>query len=123
MRSNRQDQTALVAMVAVILLAAVAQSASSAAARSKREVAGPADPPLGFRGPAPAITSPSIAKGQKAGIAVGDYAPDFQLQPVQPYADLKRWLGDKAPQKAEDKVMLSDFVGKAPILLLFGSYT
>lgn len=85
--------------------------------------AGPADPPPSYRGPAPALTGPSIVKGQPAGINVGEFPPDFKLQPVQPYAELKHWLGEKAPEKAQDLVLLSDFVGKAPILLLFGSYT
>jgi hypothetical protein len=85
--------------------------------------AGPADPPPGYRGPALSLAGPSIVKGKPPGIEVGQYPPDFKLQPVQPYADLKQWLGDKAPQKADDLVPLSEFVGKAPILLLFGSYT
>lgn len=85
--------------------------------------AGPADPPPYYRGAPEPITAPSIVAGQKAGIDVGDCAPDFQLQPIQPYADLKYWLGDQAPKRADDLVPLSKLVGKAPILLLFGSYT
>ncbi len=66
---------------------------------------------------------PSVTKGKPAGIEVGNYAPDFQLEPIEISADFKRWLGDKAPKSFEDKIMLSDFVGKAPIVLLFGSFT
>ena len=80
----------------------------------------------GFAADAPKkakIKGPSVVKGKPAGIELGDYAPDFQLEPIEAHADFKRWLKDKAPKKAEDKVMLSDLVGKAPIVLLFGSYT
>ena len=66
---------------------------------------------------------PSVVKGQPAGVNVGDCVPDFQLEPVALSADFKRWLGDKAPRTFDDKVMLSDFIGKAPIVLLFGSFT
>ena len=66
---------------------------------------------------------PSVVKGQPGGINVGDCAPDFQLEPIEISADFKRWLGAKAPKTFEDKIMLSDFVGKAPIVLLFGSFT
>ena len=66
---------------------------------------------------------PSVIKGKPAGINVGDCAPDFQLEPIEISADFKRWLGDKAPKTFDDKIMLSDFVGKAPIVLLFGSFT
>lgn len=66
---------------------------------------------------------PSIVEGKPAGVEVGSYAPDFALEPIEIHDDFKRWLGDKAPTKFEDKIMLSDFLGKAPIVLLFGSYT
>ena len=66
---------------------------------------------------------PSVVKGKPAGINVGDCAPDFQLEPIEISADFKRWLGDKAPKTFEDKIMLSDLVGKAPVVLLFGSFT
>jgi hypothetical protein len=85
--------------------------------------AGPAEPPKEYRNPSPSIDGASVVEGQSAGIENGDYAPDFELEPVQPHADLARWLGDKAPESVEDKVMLSDLLGKAPVLLLFGSYT
>jgi hypothetical protein len=65
----------------------------------------------------------SVVEGRPAGTTVGAYAPDFQLEPVEVSADFRRWLGDKAPRKFEDRIMLSDFVGKAPIVLLFGSFT
>jgi hypothetical protein len=65
----------------------------------------------------------SVVKGKPAGINVGDYAPDFQLEPTEIHEAFKHWLKDKAPKTFEDKVMLSDLVGKAPIVLLFGSYT
>lgn len=98
--------------------------------------AGPADPPSWYRQSGkkegdPNETddssvppdAPSVAEGQIAGIEVGDFAPDFELQPVQPSADLQRWLGVDAPESIERNVMLSKVVGKAPVLLLFGSYT
>ena len=69
------------------------------------------------------ITGPSVIKDKPAGIEVGQYAPDFQLEPVNLYPDFKEWLGDKAPGKFEDRVMLSDLAGKKPIMLFFGSYT
>ena len=65
----------------------------------------------------------AIIKGQPAGIDVGQCPPDFQLEPIDLHADFPRWLGDETPEKFEDLVMLSDFAGKAPIILLFGSYT
>ncbi len=65
----------------------------------------------------------SIVEGKPAGIEVGDCAPNFELEPIEIHDDYKRWLGDEAPKSFEDKVMLSDFVGKAPIVLLLGSYT
>jgi len=79
--------------------------------------------------PAPAAAEaatdelPSIAEGQPAGIQVGQYAPDFALEPIEVHADFRRWLGDEAPLTAQGKVMLSAFAHKAPIVLLFGSYT
>jgi len=66
---------------------------------------------------------PSVIKGQPPGIKAGKYAADFQLEPVQLYPQLKQWLGDKAPRRFEDKVMLSDLIGKQPVILFFGSYT
>lgn len=107
------------AMMSLAILAMIVTETSSALAAG----AGPADPPPDYRRGAPPLTGPSIVKGQKPGIDVGSYPPNFQLQPIQPYADLKHWLGEKAPEKVEDLVMVSDFVGKAPIMLLFGSYT
>ena len=73
--------------------------------------------------PAKPLEEPSVVKGQKSGIDVGQYAPDFELQPVEPYAILKKWLGDGAPKGIEQGVKLSQLVGKAPIMLMFGSYT
>jgi len=98
---------------------------SSVVAQSARPLggAGPADPPLGYRGPAAEIAGPSVVKGQPPGIEVGQYAPDFELQPVEPYAILRKWLADDAPANIEHKVRLSQLVGKAPIMLLYGSYT
>ena len=74
------------------------------------------------------IEGPSVVEGRKAGIEVGQYAPDFELQPIELYAKLGEWLGDLpatdgAPKSIEDKVKLSQLVGKQPILLLYGSYT
>jgi hypothetical protein len=85
--------------------------------------AGPADPPPGFNQPAGEITGPSVAKGEKAGIEVSGYAPDFKLEPIQPYPILEKWLGSKSPHGAADTVMVSQLVGKVPVMLLFGSYT
>jgi len=113
----------VLASAALMALAWAATQSGFAAQDSWVRGAGPADPPPSYLGTAPPLAGPSIVKGQAPGIDVGECPPDFQLQPIQPYADLKHWLGDKAPEKAEDLVMLSDFVGKAPILLLFGSYT
>lgn len=69
------------------------------------------------------IEGPSVVEGQKAGIEVGQYAPDFELQPIELYACLQEWLGDDAPKSIEDAVTLSQLVGDQPIMLLFGSYT
>ena len=66
---------------------------------------------------------PSVIEGKKSGIEVGQYAPDFELQPIEPYAKLREWLGENAPKSIEEKVKLSRLVGKQPILLLYGSYT
>lgn len=73
--------------------------------------------------PAKPLEGPSVVKGEKPGIEVGEYAPDFELQPVEPYAILQKWLGDDAPKTIEQGVKLSQLVGKAPIMLMFGSYT
>ena len=67
--------------------------------------------------------TPSIVEGQQAGIEVGQCPPDFELQPIEPYAKFRDWLGDGAPRSIEEKVKLSQLVGKQPILLLYGSYT
>jgi len=69
------------------------------------------------------ITGPSVVEGKKAGIQVGQYAPDFELQPVEPHPALQKWLGDGASVNMEHGVKLSQLVGKAPIMLFFGSYT
>ena len=73
--------------------------------------------------PAKPLEGPSVVKGQKPGIDVGQYAPDFELQPVEPYAILRKWLGYGAAKGIEQGVKLSQLVGKAPIMLMFGSYT
>ena len=65
----------------------------------------------------------SVIKGKPGGIEVGNFAVNFELEPIDTHPDYLRWLGDKAPKSIKDKLMLSDFVGKAPIILLFGSYT
>jgi hypothetical protein len=67
--------------------------------------------------------APSVVYGKPAGIEVGQYAIDFELQPAKVHPDFTRWLGDKAPKNTQETVMLSDFVHKAPILLVFGNYT
>ncbi|NQU23303.1 MAG: EF-hand domain-containing protein [Candidatus Nealsonbacteria bacterium] len=77
----------------------------------------------GGSGTAKKIEGPSIVKGKPAGLDVGQYPPDFQLQPIEAYPKFREWLGDAAPKSADDKVKLSQLVGKQPILLLYGSYT
>jgi len=85
--------------------------------------AGPPDPPPGYNQPAREITEPSVIKGQKAGIELGQYPPDFRLEMIQPYPILEKWLGVQAPKSVDDKVMLAQLVGKVPVMLLLGSYT
>jgi hypothetical protein len=96
---------------------------SSLAAAQGVGGAGPPDPPKGYNQPAGEISGPSVVTGQKAGIEVGQYAPDFKLEPIQPYPALRKWLGDKAPKSAAETVPLAQLVGKVPVMLLFGSYT
>ena len=68
--------------------------------------------------------SPSKAPNDEmTGIEVGQYAPDFQLEPVELHADFRRWLGDDAPKSFADTMRLSDFRDEAPVVLLFGSFT
>lgn len=69
------------------------------------------------------VEGPSVAEGQKAGIGVGWYAPDFELQPIEAYACLQEWLGADDPVSVEECVPLSRLIGEQPVLLLFGSYT
>jgi len=117
----------LAALVFVLAIGAPAQRRP--AARTSRALPKDASPPAYYKDAVEghATTSgaslSSIVKGKPAGIEVGQYAPDFELEPIQAYADFTRWLGDKAPKSAAQKVMLSDFAHKAPIILLFGSYT
>jgi len=112
-----------------LALAAGAFAQGRQGAAPGKQAAGPPDPPSWYAGgkESRATTSQAslagIAKGKPGGIEVGQYAPDFQLEPIEAYTDFAKWLGDKAPKSAEQKVMLSDFTGKAPIILLFGSYT
>jgi len=102
--SLRQLMPTVTLTVALLAMAMVARTGSAANAES-------------------AAGAYRVIAGKPSGLGLGDYAPDFQLEPVEMSADFKRWLGDRAPKKFEDKVMLSDFVGKAPIVLLFGSFT
>ncbi|MHC4400063.1 MAG: hypothetical protein ACYTG0_10310 [Planctomycetota bacterium] len=106
-----------------VALMCLAQLALAGEERGRSGGAGPADPPKYFRGEAEEIEGPSVVNGQKPGIEVGQYPPDFELEPIQPYADLRNWLGGQAPESLERSVMLSKLVGQAPIMLLFGSYT
>jgi len=69
------------------------------------------------------VDGPSVVEGQKAGIGLGYYAPDFGLQPIEPYACLQKWLGGDGDQSIEQHITLSQLVGEQPVLLLFGSYT
>ena len=59
------------------------------------------------------------------GPAVGEKAPDFALTPLKFYEfniDETEITEDKAG-KLYDAVRLSDFQGKKPVALIFGSYT
>ena len=69
------------------------------------------------------VDGPAVIAGEQAGIGIGYCAPDFELQPIEPYADLAIKLGADAPPSIDEKVMLSELVGDQPVLLLFGSYT
>jgi hypothetical protein len=116
----------------IVLLCSIAFAApveEPAAATPATETAAPAPRPYPFDAD-PAKATPktdaplaSVVKGQPGGIAVGAYAPDFQLEPIGPHSDFTVWLGENAPKTIEDTVRLSDLTGKAPIILLFGSYT
>lgn len=88
---------------------------------SKDELAKALAPPA--RGAPKQIDGPSVVEGRKAGIEVGGYAPDFELQPIEPYPQLQKWLRRDAPVSIEEKVKLSQLIGKQPVLLLYGSYT
>ena len=110
------------------LLVAVATTACATAAWGQpagdpRDGLGPGRGAPAANGSPKKIDGPSIVKGKPAGIEVGQYPPDFELQPIEAYPKLCEWLGDVAPRSAEDKVKLSQLVGKQPILLLYGSYT
>lgn len=144
--------------VGALVLAAEAPVEGKADA-PKPQGAGPADPPPEYRAAEPdAVEGPSVIPGEPAGIGVGQYAPDFELQPIEPYAKLAEWLQSNRPQAApasrvryrrgllgrlrrlrgrtvassapsgsslsvDDKIALSQLVGKQPVLLLYGSYT
>ena len=70
------------------------------------------------------IPEPSQSPCSEAvGIETGEYAPDFQLEPIEPHADFARWLGDDAPKGFDEAMRLSVFRGHAPVILLFGSFT
>lgn len=69
------------------------------------------------------VEGPSVVEGQQAGIAVGYHAPDFELQPIEPYECLQRWLGGNGDGSIKQRITLSQVVGEQPVLLLFGSYT
>jgi hypothetical protein len=108
-----------------VVLAFVGLGGAMAVAQEDRLLggAGPADPPPDYKNPAAEIAGPSVVEGQKAGIEVGQFAPDFELQPIEPYPILQKWLGSDAPPNLEDNIRLAQLVGKAPIMLLYGSYT
>ena len=142
--------------VGALVLAAEAPVEDKADA-PKPQGAGPSDPPPEFRAPEPdSIEGPSVIPGEPAGIAVGQFAPDFELQPIEPYPKLAEWLENNRPRAAaayrvryrrgllgrrrrvierivdsaspaplsvDDKISLSQLVGKQPVLLLYGSYT
>jgi len=123
--STHLARNAVASLAAAGILFAGLFSAAAAPrnAGNAQRGAGPPDPPKSYLETPGPITAPSIVAGQPAGIEAGQCPPDFQLQPIQVYADFEKWLGAAAPKKFEDQVNLSKFVGKAPILLLFGSYT
>jgi hypothetical protein len=81
------------------------------------------DAPRRFNAKAPVFSGPSVAPGQPPGIEVGEYAPDFQLEPVELYPEFEELLGDEAPRSFADRVHLSDLMGRKPVMLIFGSYT
>lgn len=81
------------------------------------------DAPRRFSARAPTFSGPSVAPDQPPGIEVGEYAPDFQLEPVELYPEFEQLLGDEAPKSFADRVHLSDLMGSKPIMLIFGSYT
>lgn len=144
--------------VGALVLAAEAPVEDKADA-PKPQGAGPADPPPEYRAAEPdTIEGPSVIPDEPAGIAVGQYAPDFELEPIEPYAKLAEWLENNRPQaapayrvryrrgflgrrrrviersvdrappsgsplSADDKIRLSQLIGKQPVLLLYGSYT
>jgi hypothetical protein len=103
----------------------------TAAAGSRRDVDPPdwfvmgsdPDAPRRYSAKAPAFSGPSVAAGQSPGIDVGQYAPDFELEPVELYPEFEELLGDMNPKSFADKVHLSDLMGRKPVMLIFGSYT
>lgn len=107
--------------VGALVLAAEAPVEDKADA-PKPQRAGPPDPPPEFRAAEPgSIEGPSVIPGKPAGIAVGQYAPDFELQPIESYPDLA--VDGAPPPSVDEKIRLSQLVGKQPVLLLYGSYT
>jgi hypothetical protein len=110
----------------------ISQKRDDAAATEKRLDVDPpdwfvlgsdSDAPRRFSARAPDFTGPSVAAGRPPGIDVGQYAPDFKLQPVELYPEFKELLGERSPQSFADTVHLSDLMGRRPVMLIFGSYT
>jgi hypothetical protein len=81
------------------------------------------DEPRRFSARAPVFSGPSVAADQPPGIEVGQYAPDFELEPVELYPEFEKLLGDRSPRGFADEVHLSDLMGRRPVMLIFGSYT
>ena len=101
--------------------------AQGARAQSPQQRSRPRTRPPGFGKRVDTIRKdykgPSVVAGKQPGVKAGSYPPDFQLEPVKLSSPLQQWLGEKAPKRFEDKVMLSDLIGHQPVMLLLGSYT
>lgn len=66
---------------------------------------------------------PASARNTKLPL-VGEMAPDFTLMPLTPAAPAAAKAQEKATEKEPPKpITLSQFAGKRPVALIFGSYT
>ena len=71
---------------------------------------------LPFLAPSPAPAAPPAPAARNAGPAAGELAPDFELPRLVPAAN-------GAPAGAGEKVRLSGFRQKRPVVLVLSSYT